>query len=395
MNRTGAILGMFLGIATAVTAAVPATPSFAEDREIVVAQNDGGGFFRRLFGNRRQSPSSPPSIRPDQLFPGFERLVPRRERRARSPSAPAAPQVTAVEKAADAKRAMVVGDFMAGALAKGLAEAYAENPNVVVIDASNGSSGLVRKDFYDWPAQLPALAAEQKPDAILVMVGGNDRQGIDTEAGSYALGTDGWRAAYAARVAAFADALKATGKPVFWGGLVPVAPSAMSRDYSSFNGIMREQLEAKGLRFVDMWNGFADDEGKYVAVGPDVRGQSVQLRASDGLNFTRAGQRKLAYFVEQELSDVFGGATLQVAAADAAAAVGPPAPDAPKIGPMVPLDALSLAGGDALSSGSDGSGSVAETISERLAKEDSEAAPPARVDSYIWPPRTATGAPVQ
>ena len=88
----------------------------------------------------------------------------------------------------------------------------------------------------------------------------------------------------------------------------------MSRDYSAFNGIVREQLEAKGLRFVDMWNGFADEEGKYVAVGPDVRGQSVQLRADDGLNFTRAGQRKLAYFVEQELNDMFGGTAPLLAA---------------------------------------------------------------------------------
>ena len=101
--------------------------------------------------------------------------------------------------------------------------------------------------------------------------------------------------------------LKPTGKPVVWGGLVSVESSAMSRDYSSFNGIVREQAEAKGLRFVDMWNGFADEDGKYVSVGPDVRGQSVQLRADDGLNFTRAGQRKLAYFVEQQLNDMFGG----------------------------------------------------------------------------------------
>ena len=93
----------------------------------------------------------------------------------------------------------------------------------------------------------------------------------------------------------------------------------MSRDYSSFNGIVREQLEAKGLRFVDMWNGFADEDGKYVAFGPDVRGQSVQLRADDGLNFTRAGQRKLAYFVEQELNDMFGGTAPLLAAVRAGA----------------------------------------------------------------------------
>jgi uncharacterized protein len=249
----------------------------------------------------------------------------------------------------------------------------------------------VRNDFYDWPAKLPGIVEDQKPDAILVMIGANDRQGIQTDSGAQAFGTDGWRAAYAARVAAFADALKATGKPVLWAGLVPVAPAAMARDYSGFNSIVREQLEAKGLPFIDMWNGFADDEGKYVDVGPDVAGQSVQLRASDGLNFTKAGQRKLAYFVEQELSDIFGGNGPQIAAADAAAAaqVGP---DAPKIGPMVPIDALNLAGADALSSNDAERGSAAATISARLSDEHPEPPPAARVDSYIWPPRPAAPA---
>ena len=115
---------------------------------------------------------------------------------------------------------------------------------------------------------MPELVAEQKPDAILVMIGANDRQTMQTAAGAQAFGSDSWRAAYTARVSGLADALKATGKPVLWGGLVPVASSAMSRDYSAFNGIVREQLGAKGLKFVDMWNGFADEEGQLYGLRP-------------------------------------------------------------------------------------------------------------------------------
>jgi hypothetical protein len=169
----------------------------------------------------------------------------------------------------------------------------------------------------------------------------------------------------------------------------------MSRDYSSFNDIVREQLEAKGIRFIETWNGFADEEGKFVAVGPDVRGQSVQLRASDGLNFTKAGQRKLAYFVEQELTDILGGASPLLAAIDPTAG-GKPGDAAPAIGPMVPLDALSAAGGDVLSTAppEDERGGAAETIAKRIVGETGGegaaalSAPPAgRADSYIWPPQ--------
>jgi hypothetical protein len=354
--------------------------------EIVVAQNNNGvgGFFRRLF--RRRDAAPPPSGPVFRIAPRQEprrEATPRRSRPSRSP-APTPREITAVAKSEDAKRVLVVGDFMARALAKGLAEAYEENPDALVIDATSGSSGLVRDDYYNWPEKVPAIVEEQKPDAILALIGGNDRQSISTESGTYSVGADGWRAAYADRVAALADALKATGVPSVWVGLVPVQSSAMSRDYSSFNGIVREQLEAKGLPFVEVWNGFADEEGKYVAVGPDVRGQSVQLRASDGLNFTRAGQRKLAYFVEQELQDIFGGVAPQLASADPAASVAP-GEEGPQIGPMVPLDALAVADGDALASGGadEESGGVTVEISERLSGD--KPAPRGRVDFYRWP----------
>ena len=391
MRRLRVIFGILLGLALAAEA-IPQDALAQSSGNIVVAQNNSGpgGFFRRLFGgNRRQQQQQRQQRGPFKLFPDFDapepQVQPRRQRKART-AKPQPREQPPVEKAADAKRALVIGDFMANALAKGLTDAYLQNPNIVVVDVSNGSSGLVRDDYYNWPGKVPELVAEHKPDAILVMMGANDRQTMQTAAGAQAFGGDQWRAEYTARTAALADALKATGKPVLWGGLVSVSSSAMSRDYSSFNGIVREQLGAKGLKFVDMWNGFANEEGRYTAFGPDVRGQSVQLRADDGLNFTRAGQRKLAYFVEQDLNDLFGGATAILAALPSDATAGTPAA-APLVGPMVPFDALGQMGGDALSGGvpPDQRGNVATSIAEQASTDDADAPPPARVDSYIWP----------
>jgi hypothetical protein len=406
MNGAGRFLGFALALATLMVFAVPSRPALAGDRPTVVAQNEPGGFLRRLLGlppqpQRYYAPPPAAYPPPPQAYPA-QPAPPTKKRQVRAP-APQVPHevdtVQAVEKADDAKRAMVVGDFMARSLAKGLAKAYADDANVVVVDAANGSSGLVRSDFYDWPAKIPGLVADQKPDAILVMLGANDRQALGTDQGTQQPGSDAWRAAYAARVAALCDVLKTTGKPILWVGLVPVESSSMSRDYSSFNGIIREQAEAKGIDFIDVWNGFADDEGKYVAVGPDVRGQSVQLRGSDGLNFTLAGQNKLAYFVQHPLDDIFGGNSPQLASVDATGAAVKPSVDAPQIGPMISLDALSSAGGETLSSdaGAPKSGNVTEAIAAALTgKEAGDAprpqTPPAgRIDSYVWPPHPPEG----
>lgn len=364
----------------------PVAEAQSAQRGIVVAQNEPGGFFKRLF--RRQQPDErPPAVAPGLIPPPVIQRQPaeqpRRQRQARPSSPKPQPQeVAAVEKAPDAKRAVVVGDFIGTALAKGLAETYRENPNVVIVNATSGSSGLVRRDYYDWPGSIAGIVNEQKPDAIVVVLGANDRQGIATESGDKAFGTDEWRTAYAARVAAMADALKSTGKPVLWAGLVPVAPANMSRDYSAFNGIVREQLEAKGLRFVDVWNGFADEDGKYVGAGPDVSGQVVLLRSDDGMNFTRAGLLKLAFFVEQELGPIFGGTAPQLLAT-----AGAEGEMALKIGPMVSLDTLWLEGGDKLvrRSPEEDRGGIAIGIAAHLAERQAELPPPSRADSNVWP----------
>jgi hypothetical protein len=429
MRRGGRFWSLGL-VALALLAAGPQVQAQAAGEPgapVVLAQNESPGVFRFLFGRRGREVPLPPDYydvqpeRPRNLRPQPRRQPQPRTQRNRPPAAPAAREPAAVEKAPDAKRLLVVGDFWAAALAKGLTEAYAQNPNVLVIDQSKGSSGLVRDDVVNWPVRVTELVASERPDAILALVGANDRQAMRTESGSQALGSDGWRAGYAARVAALAEAIKAAGKPGLWVGLVPVRASSMSRDYSTFNGIAREQVESKGLVYVETWNGFADEEGKFVSSGPDVNGQTVQLRASDGLNFSRAGQRKLAFFVEQALNGILGGTVAALPGATGLGAtslgagtlgpaapplmgpplMGPPlsampaAPPPPRIGPMMALDSVTTGGATSLSvratpaaapAPAAAPGQADAVILRRLAGDKGAQPPSGRADDFAWPP---------
>ena len=46
--------------------------------------------------------------------------------------------------------------------------------------------------------------------------------------------------------------------------------------------------------FVDVWDGFVDDSGRFTTQGPDFEGQIRRLRTADGVHFTKSGARKLA-----------------------------------------------------------------------------------------------------
>jgi hypothetical protein len=235
----------------------------------------------------------------------------------RVPSEPQVPKVEIQEKDANARKVLVIGDFLAGGLAAGLDQQFASVPQVAIIDKSNGASGLVRLDRFDWTKELPAALNEVRPDFIVVMLGTNDRQQLGPKGEKLAVRSEGWITEYNQRLANLSATLRTYGKPVFWVGLPPMRSTAASGDMAAFNALYKTQVESIGGKFVDVWNGFANEEGKFVSRAPDVTGQVRTLRAGDGINFTRAGQNKLAFFVEREIrrsGGISGGEALATSA---------------------------------------------------------------------------------
>src|SRR4029453_5256269 len=77
------------------------------------------------------------------------------------------------------RNVLVLGDGMADWLAYGLEDAYTERPDMGVIRKHKTTSGLIKYqpkgDPVDWTAAAKGILATEKPDAIVVMLGINDR----------------------------------------------------------------------------------------------------------------------------------------------------------------------------------------------------------------------------
>ena len=96
-------------------------------------------------------------------------------------------------------------------------------------------------------------------------------------------------------------ALKSKDMPVFWVGLPPIRGTKSSADATFLNDLYRSRAEKAGITYIDVWDGFVDEAGRYSPQGPDYEGQIRRLRAGDGVYFTKAGARKLAHYVEREI----------------------------------------------------------------------------------------------
>jgi uncharacterized protein len=108
-------------------------------------------------------------------------------------------------------------------------------------------------------------------------------------------------------VRALANAVTSRNIPLVWVGQVPFKSSSMTADMLALNDIFRETTdnEKAGSAYVDVWEGFVDETGKFIERGPDVNGQNVSLRTGQ-VNVTKAGYRKIAFYTERILNKLLG-----------------------------------------------------------------------------------------
>ncbi len=389
-------------------------------------------------------PLSSPAVA--QFFPFFDRRSsqPGLFSPFQAPEAPKAPPVD-YSKAPPPRKPetpptttiVVMGDSMADWLAYGLEDAVTDMPGVGIVRKHRTNSGLVRyepRGDLDWPHVARDILAAEKPGAVVMMLGLNDRQAIrerpaakgaappppsqdqqnqnaDNDnpdlqimapeparpgSGNYEFRSERWNDLYVKRIDETIAALKSKGVPVIWVGLPAVRGPKATADNLYLNDLYRSRAEKAGIIYVDVWDGFVDEGGKYNAQGPDVEGQIRRLRAGDGVHFTKAGARKLAHYVEREIGRVMSTRPLPVAFPTDESIQQPQSPTLrpgilatrPLVGSIVPLTATAVSTSEELLGGSGARPAAADPVATRVLVKGEPVAPPkGRADDFIWPPR--------
>jgi uncharacterized protein len=209
--------------------------------------------------------------------------------------------------------------------------------------------------------------------------------------------TDTWGEAYSRRIDETIAALKTSDVPVFWVGLPPLRGPKASADMAYLNDLYRSRADKAGIIFIDVWDGFVDEEGRYVQYGPDVEGQTRRLRTGDGVYFTQAGARKLAHYVEREIQRWLNNTPVPVAVtvpeepkeAKSEVPSGTSGPQArPLSGPVVSLTADRVIEPSDLLGGGSGHAPGSDAVAAKvLAEGSSLPAPAGRADDFAWPRR--------
>ncbi len=213
-------------------------------------------------------------------------------------------------------KTLILGDSMiAGGFGVFLERALKKEYAVPVKRAGKSSSGLSRPDFHDWPEAATAIVAKWKPEASVVMFGGNDVQGLYMGKGQWITWEDeGWSEEYARRVNELADIVAPAGQQLFWIGMPVMRPSKFHARVQRVNTIYRAEMAIRpNASFVDIWSVLANDDGEYsdhIYVTPEgaaevpegeepPKRKKILVRAGDGIHLTVAGAHYLTNHIEQ------------------------------------------------------------------------------------------------
>ncbi|MGJ4952899.1 DUF459 domain-containing protein [Bradyrhizobium sp. HKCCYLS20291] len=462
LNEPGPMVVLAVVIAMLVGIAGPASAQFFNFNPFSsprpVPRGGGGGWF----GNDFFTPFQPQQ--PKKVTQDYSKAPPP-EKRDNAPE----------------RYVLVLGDGMADWLAYGLEDAYAEQPDMGVTRRIKTNSGLIKYqpkgEPADWAAAAKGILAGERADAIVIMLGLNDRLSIrepavdkavkpddkkgdktktdakskpgetkpadgkpgETKAGDakpdgktdaksdtaakpadselpqdeadndtpavaapektarspnglYEFRDERWVELYTKKIEEMIAAAKSKGVPVLWVGLPAIRGPKGTADALFLDSLYRDAAGKAGITYVDVWDGFVDEAGRFLQKGPDFEGQIRQLRSYDGVYFTKPGARKLAHYAEREINRLLAARSsplelpVEPATPDANAVPGQPAPR-PVAGPILPLVASSV-GTDQLLGGPGSRPAAVDALAARTLVKGEALSPPAgRADDYIWPRR--------
>jgi hypothetical protein len=192
---------------------------------------------------------------------------------------------------------LVIGDGLGGGLGAGLTRMAELESDFYVTTRFNEESGIARPELYDWSESLPKILNGKNYDAVVVLLGANDRQMIRADLMRYAFNTPEWISAYKAQTDLILDSLGRAGPKIYWVSIPPMADPEYEAAMQVIMRIQKERVEAKGAVFVDIRKSFLKADGTYTDLGADKTGTVRKLRARDGVNFFKQGNNRMGQLV--------------------------------------------------------------------------------------------------
>jgi hypothetical protein len=210
-------------------------------------------------------------------------------------------------------RLWVAGDSLVIVPGYSIVRAAGGSPVIQSVGGVDGhiATGLTRPDVFNWFNELTTQVKALHPNVVVLNFGANDNHGYMTglpdgvSIGAFA--SPEWVKEYRRRVGAVMDTVNRAGAVVVWIGL-PIARSPTeTQEFDKINAVVLQEakLRPRKVIFIDTYNMFAGNDGGFAEYLENDKGDTVKVRAGDGVHFEPAGGDLIAREVLKQLNKRF------------------------------------------------------------------------------------------
>jgi hypothetical protein len=195
---------------------------------------------------------------------------------------------------ADAKVSLaVVGDSLADGMWGGHYRTVHKDKRYSVFRGAKNSTGFTTSDLID---MLDHAVDTAQPDAVVMMIGVNDRKTIFEDGRPQAqFRTPAWVELYKARIARFMDHAAKRQITLVWILLPNMRSEDAAKDAEFINKLVTDTARGRQyVKLISTWELTSDGKGAYAPFFKDLNGDMKSMRAGDGVHFTFPGYDVIA-----------------------------------------------------------------------------------------------------
>ena len=203
-------------------------------------------------------------------------------------------------------RIAFVGDSMADGMWGGLVRATSNDAclkgHFTLGRYGENGTGLTRADKFNWADETKKIISTFTPDLLIASFGLNDRQGVvePDRVTRVELGAPEWPKRYSTHISAVLAEGSVGKAGLLWVGIPILRDKVSQSDAQEKNRLYLENVKnfnSAKVRFVEPWRLAPEGEDVFKPFGPGPSGDTVALRATDGIHFTSAGYDLVAAYL--------------------------------------------------------------------------------------------------
>jgi len=212
------------------------------------------------------------------------------------------PQPVRTVTAATPLRVLVAGDSQAEYLGQAVTTEHPGWSLAVEID-DRISTSLARPDYFNWPAHLAALVADDAPEVVVFFIGANDHQDMLNSAGERLVeGTSDWQEEWTHRLELMLDLFAGGDHRVFWVTQPPMRDNGLDEGIELINAMSAPVVAGRDfVTTVEIWELFGGVAGYQDRL--TRAGETIDARVADGVHLTRSAASWVADLVFDEMAE--------------------------------------------------------------------------------------------